>query len=95
MHSMGIIKFMEEPETEGSIPFLYALINHKEDGSVKIEVYWMKTHTDQYLHLNSHHPLNHKLGVMQMLYDRCKNIVTDTGDVMEIAQMNQALSKCV
>ena len=35
----GSIKFMDEPETEGSIPFLDALISHVEDGKVKVQVY--------------------------------------------------------
>ena len=39
MDSTGCIKFTDKPETEGSIPFLDALISCKEDGSVKIQVY--------------------------------------------------------
>ena len=92
--STGSIKFTDEPETKGIIPFLDALIFHKEDGSVKIQVYQKKTHTDQYLHVNSHYPLNHNLEVIQTLYDRCTNIDVDPVDSMkEITHMNHALSK--
>ena len=58
-------------EVNGSIPFLDALIQRKEDGSVKVLVYRKKTHTDQYLNFTSHHPLQHKLGGIRALYDRC------------------------
>ena len=67
-------------EVNGSIPFLDALIQRKEDGSVKVLVYRKKTHTDQYLNFTSHHPLQHKLGGICTLYDRCENIVTETED---------------
>ena len=39
--------------------------------------------------------MNHKLGVIRTLYDRCNNIVTELADtVKEITNVNQALSKC-
>ena len=47
------------------IPFLDTLIVRKEDGSVKLLVYWKKTHTDQYLNLRSQYPFHHKLGVLE------------------------------
>ena len=94
MDSTGSIKFMDELKTEGRILFLDALISRKEHGSVTIQVYQQKMHTDQYLHFNSLHPLNQKLGVIRILYDKCNNIVTDLADtVKEITHVNQALSK--
>ena len=71
MNSTWSIKFMDELNTESSILFLDTLISRKEDESVKIQVYQTKMHTDQYLHFNSYHPLNHKLGVIWTLYARC------------------------
>ena len=36
IYTTGSIKFMDEPEMEVSIPFLHALISHKEDRKVKV-----------------------------------------------------------
>jgi hypothetical protein len=95
MDATGSIKFTDEPETEGSIPFLDALISRTQDGSMKVQVYRKKTHTDQYLNFESHHPLQHKLGVIRTLYDRSDNIVTDPSDASdEIDHVNKALNKC-
>ena len=57
MDPTGCIKSMDEPETEGMIPFLDALISCKENESMKIKVYHKKTYTDWYLHFSSHHSL--------------------------------------
>jgi len=64
MDDSGSITFTYEEETDGSIPLLDALIVRKDDGSVKVLVYRKNTHTDQYLHFESHHRLHHKLGVI-------------------------------
>ena len=39
------IKFTHEPEKNGQIPFLDALITRREDGSIKILVFTGKPHT--------------------------------------------------
>ena len=64
----------------GSLPFLDTLIVRRENGSVQLLVYRKKTHTDQYLNFDSHHPLHHKLGVVRTLLDRCETVVTEEGD---------------
>ena len=71
------------------------LISRKEDGTVKVQVYQKVTHTDQYLHFSSRHPLNHKVGVIGTLYDRCDNIVTEKADVAKVIDnVNRALGAC-
>jgi len=55
----GSIKFRAEQEQDEQIPFLDTLIMRKADGHAKLLVYRKKTHTDQYLHFSSHHPLQH------------------------------------
>ena len=46
------IKFTNTPETEGTLPFLDALVKRQADGSLKVNVYPKPTHTDQYLSFN-------------------------------------------
>ncbi|TWW74321.1 hypothetical protein D4764_14G0003220 [Takifugu flavidus] len=43
-----------------------------EDRNLTIEVYRKPTHTNQYLQFDSHHPLEHKLGVIKTLQHRAK-----------------------
>jgi hypothetical protein len=74
------IKFTYEQEQDGSIPFLDTLIIRKPDGSTKLCIYREKTHTNQYLQFNSHHPLHQKLGVIRSLLDRKESIVTEDED---------------
>jgi len=69
-----------EEEEDKQIPVLDTLLVRREDGSVKLLVYRKKSHTDQYLNFNSHHPLNHKLAVIRTLLERCCSIVTEEDD---------------
>ena len=55
------IKFTNEQEKGGTIPFLDTLIACKPDGPVKLLVYRKATHTDQYLNFSSHHPILKKV----------------------------------
>ena len=56
---------------------LDALIVRKPDGSLKLIVYRKATHTDQYLNFDSHHPIQHKLGVVRTRLDRLDIIVSE------------------
>ncbi|XP_078573447.1 uncharacterized protein LOC144860180 [Branchiostoma floridae x Branchiostoma japonicum] len=77
------------------LPFLDTLLVRREDGTVKLLVYRKKTHTDQYLDFNSHHPLHQKLGVIRTLMDRSKTVVTEETDrQQEVKHIKQALSLC-
>jgi len=91
----GNIKFTHEQEENAQIPFLDTLIVRKEDGNVKLKVFRKKTHTDQYLSFNSHHPLYHKLGVVRTLFDRKEAIVTEQKDKEEEEKhITEALARC-
>ena len=62
---------------------------------MNVQVYRKATHTDQYQRFNTHHQLNHKLGVICTFYDQCDNIVTEEVDaVAEITHVDKALERC-
>ncbi len=95
MDSTGSIKFTHEEETNGSIPFLDTHIHRRQDGSVKVKVYRKKTHTNQYLAFDSHHPLHQKMGVIRTLLNRCEEIVTEEEDKKEErCTIMEALETC-
>ncbi len=95
MDPTGSIKFTHEEENDGSIPFLDTLLKRNEDGSVKVTVYRKKTHTNQYLSFDSHHPLHQKLGVVRTLLNRCGEIVTEVEDQQkEKETIRSALGAC-
>ena len=53
INTTGSIKFKDEPDTRGSIPFLDALIFHNKGGKVKVQAYCKANNTDQYLTTHS------------------------------------------
>ena len=72
-----------------------ALIVRKPDNTVKLLVYRKKTHTDQYLSFDSHHPLHLKLRVVRTLLDRNPKFVTEQKDQeKEEEYIREALSVC-
>ena len=79
------IKFTNEEETNGVIPFLHLLINRQPDKTVKIQIYRKPTHrpTDQYLHFQPHRLIHHKSGVVRNLMDR-KDTLVSTEDGIRI-----------
>ena len=91
----GSIKFTHEEENDGQIPFLDTLLVRREDGTVKLLVYRKPTHPDQYLALDSHHPLHQKLGVVRTLLDRKDRVITEESDKIEEEEhIRQALARC-
>lgn len=54
----------------------------EEDKSLDIEVFWILSHTNQYLHFETHHPLEHKLPVIRNVHHQTENIPAKTGGVM-------------
>ena len=57
-----------------SIPFLDILIMRKEDGSIGHKVFRKSTHTENYLHVDSHHHPTQELGVLNTLSIRALRI---------------------
>ena len=56
--------FTFEDVKENTLAFLDCAVKMEEDRKLSIKVYRKPTHTNQYLRFDSHHPLEHKLGVI-------------------------------
>ena len=64
------IKFtIEQPNEEGSIPFLDTFPK-PQGGGIAVAVYRKPTHTDRYLDFHSSHPVLAKRAVVRALMDR-------------------------
>ena len=66
------IQFTMEKEEDGHLPFLDIDIYRKTDGSLGHKVYRKPTHTNLYLHQNSHHHPANKQSVLVSLIHRAK-----------------------
>ena len=67
------IKFTIEIEKDNQLPFLDILLT-KKDGKLSTNVYRKKTHTERYLHANSHHHPKQKYGIIKTLTTRASRI---------------------
>ena len=71
------------------------MIHRAENGKLKVTIFRKPTHTDQYLSMDSRHPLQHKLGVIRTLEHRAKTLVTDPEDkVTELQTIKRVLGFC-
>jgi len=61
------IKFAMELEYNNIIPFLDILMTRKHDGTLGHKVFRKKTHTNNYLHAESHHHPSQKMGVLNIM----------------------------
>jgi hypothetical protein len=66
-----------EVENNGRLPFLDVKVTKRPDGSLSHQVYRKKNHTEQYLHVDSHHHPSQKLGVLNTLATRAFRISDD------------------
>ena len=89
------IKFTMERKENGTLPMLDTLIHRSDNGKLKVTIFRKLTHTDQYLSMDSHHPLQHKLGVIRTLEHRARTLVTDPEDkVNELRTIKRVLGYC-
>ena len=63
-----------ELEGDGSLLFLDTNLTRKEDGTLDITGYRKPTHTNRYLHFQSHHPMHVKRGLARYLYNRARGM---------------------
>ena len=64
----------EETNEDGSIAFLDMLITPDENGRLNTYVYRKETHTDQYLHWDSHHSISSKYSVVGTQFHRARTV---------------------
>ena len=67
------LQFTIELEENRRLPFLDT-VTIRSNGKVEVDIYRKPTHTDKYLHYDSHHPMQHKLSVLNTLLDRAEKI---------------------
>jgi hypothetical protein len=68
------IVFTMEMESDGRLPFLDVLVQRKADGQLGHSVYRKPTHTDLYLHAESHHHPSQGAAVLTTLFHRAATI---------------------
>ena len=85
----------EDPKEDGSIPFLDMLITPDEEGRLNTNVYRKPTHTDQYLHWDSHHAITSKYSMIGTLYHRARTVCSYPNQLQkEEKHLFKSLSKC-
>ena len=65
---------VERYNSETGLVFLDSRNIVNEDGSITVDVYRKKTHTDRYLNFESHHPIQHKAAAVDALCIRAIRI---------------------
>jgi hypothetical protein len=94
-HLNGInkkIQFTVETETDNALPFLDLLIRKKEDGHLTFSVYRKPTHTNRYLHKNSHHHPAQLQSVVRTLTHRAIHLSDRDYRTQEIKTLRDALT---
>ena len=74
------IKLTMEERSSGELAFLNILLK-PNNGEISLPVYRKPTHTDQYLHYNSHHQISCKGSVVSYLFNRAYSIITNKDDL--------------
>ena len=67
----------EDAKTDGSIPFLDTIVMPQPDNSLLTSVYRKPTHTDLYLHWNSHYHLSAKFSMINTIKHRAKTVCSN------------------
>ena len=83
----------EDPCADGSIPFLDMLVTPDEEGRLKTTVYRKPTHTNQYLHWDSHHAIPSKYSMIGTLFHRAKTIFSGPTQMQKEEHLYNTLKK--
>ena len=73
----------EDSNEDGSIAFLHMLITPDENGRLNTSVYRKETHTDQYLHWDSHHAITSKYSVVGTLFHMARTVCSTPGQLQK------------
>ena len=65
---------------DNSIAFLDTKVHVEDSGTVSFGIYRKPTHTDQYLHFDSHHHAKQKIGIIKTFRHRINTIITKEQD---------------
>ena len=85
----------KEADENGAIAFLDMLITPDEEGRLNTSVYRKATHTDQYLHWDSHHAVNSKYSMVGTLFHRARTICSTPMQLQkEEKHLHQSLKRC-
>ena len=85
----------EDPKEDGSIPFLDMLIIPDEEGRLNTKVCRKPTHTDQYLHWDSHHSITSKYSVIGTLYHMARTVCSNPDHLQnEEKHLFKSLNRC-
>ena len=85
----------EDTQADGSLPFLDALVTPQADGTLSTSLYRKPTHTNQYLHWDSHHAISAKYIVISTLFHRAKEVCYIKQQLEEEQEhIQQALPLC-
>ena len=86
---------VEEPGTDGSIPFLDTKVTPGPNNTILTTVYRKPTHTDQYLHWDNNHFITAKNHVYNTLAHRAKVVSSTPKDITkELEHLKRALMDC-
>ena len=86
---------VEEPGTDGSIPFLDTKVTPGPNNTIHTTVYRKPTCTDQYLHWDSNHFKTAKNSVYNTLAHRAKVVSSTPEDLTkELEHLRKALMQC-
>ena len=85
----------EDSNEDGSIAFLDMLITPDVNGRLNTSVYRKETHTDQYLHWDSHHAITSKYSVVGTLFHRARTVSSTPVQLQkEEKHLYQSLRRC-
>ncbi|XP_067660246.1 uncharacterized protein [Haliotis asinina] len=86
------VQFTFETETNGQLPFLDVLVTRSPDNKIETSVYRKPTHSDQYIHFDSNHPLKTKTGIISTLTRRAINLSSNNPSA-EIEHLSHVFTK--
>ncbi|XP_050532593.1 uncharacterized protein LOC126900718 [Daktulosphaira vitifoliae] len=85
------IQFIMETEENGKLPFLDVMVNKQPNGKFGTGVYRKSTHTDRYLHADSHYCPSQKMELLHTMATRAVRIDEENHVNEEKTYLRQAL----